>query len=131
MTRILHFADLHLDRSYAGLAMASSEAAKRRDELRAALRRIVDLARQMDVDAVTVGGDLYEHDRRNPDTANFIADQFRRLAPKPVLIAPGNHDPYMPDSHYRRMEWPDNVHIFAPSWEPAPISDSVTVWGIG
>ena len=132
MVRILHFADLHLNRSFAGLSVAPSEAAKRREELRAALRRIVDLALELDVDALTVGGDLYEHERAGPDTGNFTAGEFARLAPKPVLIAPGNHDPYVPDSLYWRLEWPANVHIFQTmSWEPLQLSDTVTIWGAG
>jgi DNA repair exonuclease SbcCD nuclease subunit len=132
MVRILHFADLHLDRSFAGLSVAPSEAAKRREELRAALRRIVDLALELDVDALTSGGDLYEHDRAGADTGNFIAAEFERLAPKPVFVAPGNHDPYLPDSLYRRIQWPPNVRIFeGMSWEPVPLSDSVTIWGAG
>ena len=132
MVRILHFADLHLDRSFAGLSVAPSEAAKRREELRAALRRIVDLALELDVDALTVGGDLYEHERAGPDTGNFIAAEFARFAPKPVLLAPGNHDPYVPDSLYWRLEWPPNVHIFQTmSWEPVELSDTLTLWGAG
>ena len=132
MVRILHFADLHLNRSFAGLSVAPSEAAKRREELRAALRRIVDLALELDVDALTVGGDLYEHERAGPDTGNFIAGEFARLAPKRVLIAPGNHDPYVPDSLYWRLEWPANVHIFQTmSWEPLQLSDTVTILGAG
>ncbi len=129
--RILHFSDLHLDRSFATLGMASSEAAKRRDELRAALRRIVDLAIERQADVLTVGGDLYEHDRVTPDTANFIREQFARLAPRPVLIAPGNHDPYLPDSLYWRLEWPENVHIFdSMSWDSVRVGDC-RVWGAG
>lgn len=132
MVRILHFADLHLDRSFAGLSVAPSEAAKRREELRAALRRIVDLALELDVDALTVGGDLYEHERAGPDTGNFIAGEFARLAPKRVFVAPGNHDPYVPDSLYWRLDWPSNVHIFKTmSWEPVELSDIVTIWGAG
>ncbi|TMB69311.1 MAG: DNA repair exonuclease [Chloroflexi bacterium] len=132
VVRILHFADLHLDRSFAGLSVAPSEAAKRREELRAALRRIVDLALELDVDALTVGGDLYEHERAGPDTGNFIASEFARLAPKRVLVAPGNHDPYVPDSLYWRLEWPPNVHIFQTmSWEPVELSDTLTLWGAG
>jgi DNA repair protein SbcD/Mre11 len=132
VVRILHCADLHLDRSFAGLSVAPSEAAKRREELRAALRRIVDLALQLDVDAVTVGGDLYEHERAGPDTGNFIAGEFARLAPKRVLIAPGNHDPYVPDSLYWRLDWPPNVHIFQTmSWEPVELPDTVALWGAG
>lgn len=132
MVRILHFADLHLDRSFAGLSVAPSEAAKRREELRAALRRIVGLALELHVDALTIAGDLYEHERAGPDTANFLAAEFERLAPKRVLIAPGNHDPYIPDSLYWRLDWPANVHIFeSMAWEPIELSDSVTVWGAG
>ena len=131
MTKILHFADLHLDRSFAGLGMASSEAAKRRDELRAALRRIVDLAIERDVDIVTVGGDLYEHDRVTPDTGNFIRQEFARLAPRPVLAAPGNHDPYVPDGLYWRLEWPDNVHVFQTmTWEAVQAA-GCRIWGVG
>ena len=55
MARILHFADLHLDRSFAGLGMASTEADKRRWELRDALRRIVDLAIERQCDVITIG----------------------------------------------------------------------------
>ena len=132
MVRILHFADLHLDRSFAGLNVAPSEAAKRREELRAALRRIIDLALELDVHAVTVGGDLYEHERAGADTGNFIAGEFQRLAPKPVLVAPGNHDPYLPDSLYWRLEWPANVRIFQSlSWQPFDLTDTVTIWGAG
>jgi DNA repair exonuclease SbcCD nuclease subunit len=132
VVRILHFADLHLDRSFAGLSVAPSEAAKRREELRAVLRRIVDLALELDVDALTVGGDLYEHERAGPDTANFLANEFERLAPKRVLIAPGNHDPYIPDSLYWQRAWPANVHIFeSMAWEPVGLGDTTTVWGVG
>ena len=130
MVRILHFADLHLDRSFAGLSVAPSEAAKRREELRTAIRRIIDLALELNVDALTAGGDLYEHERAGADTGNFIAAEFERLAPKPVFVAPGNHDPYLPDSLYWRLQWPANVHIFqSMSWEAVDLSDSVTIWG--
>lgn len=132
MTRLLHFADLHLDRSFAGLGMAVSEASKRREELRDALRRIVALAIELDVDALTVGGDLYEHERATADTGRFIAEEFQRLAPRPVLVAPGNHDPYLPDSLYRRTQWPPNVHIFTqPRWEQRRLDESLVVWGAG
>lgn len=132
MVRILHFADLHLDSSFASVGMASSEARRRREELRAALRRIADLALERKVDAVTVGGDLYEHDRVTLDTGRFIASQFERLAPRPVLITPGNHDRCVSDSLYRQMSWPDNVHIFyGMDWQAVTIADGVAVWGVG
>ena len=130
MARILHFADLHLDRSFAGLVMAPAEANKRRWELRDALRRIVDLAIERQCDVITVGGDLYEHDRVTADTGNFLVEQFKRF-PGRVLIAPGNHDPYKPDSRYRHTDWPANVHIFqSMAWQPVELG-GVTFWGVG
>lgn len=84
--------------------------------MRDALRRFVDLALELRVDAVTIGGDLYEHERSTLDTGNFLRQQFARLGEAPVLIATGNHDPYLPDSLYRRVDWPANVRIFG---EPA------------
>lgn len=138
--QILHTADVHLDRAFSGVGMTSSMAAARRQELRDALRRFVDLALEMKVDAVTIGGDLYEHERSTLDTGNFLRGQFARLGEVPVLIATGNHDPYVPDSLYRRVEWPANVTIFgAPDWRPARLgskeqvasSKGVTVWSAG
>ena len=109
-TRILHFADVHLD---APFKWAPREAArKRRQGLRDALSRIADLAISEHVDALTCGGDLYEQDYFTPDTAEFLRTTFERVAPIPVLIAPGNHDWLGPVSLYRRVRWGSHVRIF-------------------
>lgn len=135
--QILHTADVHLDRAFSGVGMTSSMAAARRQELRDALRRFVDLALELRVDAVTIGGDLYEHERSTLDTGNFLRQQFARLGGVPVLIATGNHDPYVPDSLYRRVDWPANVHIFGePRSRPfQPLTTNheppITIWGAG
>ncbi|MEO8457388.1 MAG: metallophosphoesterase [Chloroflexota bacterium] len=129
---ILHTADVHLDRAYSGAGMTASIASARRQELRDAFRRFIDLALELQVDAVTIGGDLYEHERSTPDTGNFIAGQFARLGAIPVLVSPGNHDPVAPDSLWRRTVWPANVTIFQePRLQPHRLADNVTVWGAG
>ena len=131
MTRILHFADLHLERSFGGLGMTLGEAERRRRELRSALERIVELALKMDVDAVTVAGDLYVHERATAETGRFIAGQLRRLAPRPVFLAPGNHDPFLHGSLYEGTEWPANVRIFkSMTWTPATVGETY-IWGAG
>ncbi|TEU17732.1 MAG: hypothetical protein E3J25_01760, partial [Anaerolineales bacterium] len=128
MTRILHFADLHLDASFASSSMTSRISGLRRQQLRDALKRILDLAVQRDVDAITIAGDLYEQDRCTLDTGNFIKRELERIAPKPVLIAPGNHDPWVPHSLYRQLEWPANVFIFSEQQlYPYELGD-VTIW---
>ncbi|MFQ5471473.1 MAG: exonuclease SbcCD subunit D [Dehalococcoidia bacterium] len=130
MATIIHTADVHLDRAFSGLGMMSGIAAERREELRDAIRRLVDLAIEVGADALTIGGDLYEHERATLDTGNFLAQQFARLETVPVLVSPGNHDPYVPDSLYRRVDWPSNVTIFsATELRPVTLASGVTIWG--
>ena len=52
---ILHTADVHLDRAYSGAGMTASIASARRQELRDAFRRFIDLALELRADAVTIG----------------------------------------------------------------------------
>ena len=132
MFTILHTADVHLDRAFSGVGMTSAIASARRQELRDAFRRFIDLALETRADAVTIGGDLYEHERLTLDTGNFLRQQFGRLGSVPVLVAAGNHDPYLPDSLYRRIDWPPNVTIFGePRFRAVALAPGITIWGAG
>ncbi|MHB1525796.1 MAG: metallophosphoesterase family protein [Candidatus Dormibacteria bacterium] len=110
--RLLHCSDIHLDAAFAGLGPAVAR--RRRSALRRTFSRIVDLALEQHVDALTIGGDLYEDLRSQRDTAQFLKQQFERLT-CPVLIAPGNHDYWHPGSIYARERWPGNVTVFKSS----------------
>ncbi|MYE82733.1 MAG: hypothetical protein F4X36_13045, partial [Gammaproteobacteria bacterium] len=54
-TRIVHFADLHLDASFAWTGAASAAARQRRQSLRDVLVRIVALTREVEADALFCG----------------------------------------------------------------------------
>jgi len=110
--RLLHFADLHLDRSFASERLYGVGAQRRRGDLRAALERIVERAQQAQVDLITCGGDLFEQDHVTRETAGFLTETLGS-AGLPVLIAPGHADPAVPSSPYRYLRWPDNVTIAA------------------
>ncbi len=87
------------------------------------------VGRERAVDAICVAGDVYEHEYVSEDTVSFLRDSFA-AAGVPVLVTPGNHDPYLPGSAWQRTEWPGNVHVFArDAVEPYPLGDGVTVWG--
>ncbi len=130
--RLLHLADLHLERSFAPMGCFGELARRRRQGLREALRRAGEAAREEVCCAVTIGGDLFEHERAGQETASFLVETFASWAPMRVLLAPGNHDPLLPDSLYLRTEWPGNVHLFrSPRLEPLPVADGLTVWGLG
>jgi DNA repair exonuclease SbcCD nuclease subunit len=126
-TTIVHAADVHLETAFTDVRGG----ARRRAALADAFVRIVDLALERRADALTIGGDLYEAERAGPQTARFIFSQLARFG-GPVLVAPGNHDPYSSRALYAREDRPPNMRVFAePAWSPFPLADDVTVYGFG
>jgi DNA repair protein SbcD/Mre11 len=126
--KLLHLADIHLDRVF-HRAESRPAAARRRRELRDGLTRALALGRTREVDAICVAGDVYEHDYVSEDTVSFLRDSFA-AAGVPVLVTPGNHDPYLPGSVWQRTDWSRNVHVFTrDAVEPHGLGDGVTVWG--
>ncbi len=126
--KLLHIADVHLDRVFRG-AETRHDADRRRAELRDALARALQVGREQGVEAICIAGDTYEHDFVREDTVEFLRNLLSD-ARVPVLITPGNHDPYMPGSVWQRTSWPQNVHVFTHDRiEPFPLDLEVTVWG--
>lgn len=125
--KLLHFADLHLDAPFAWLE--PDAARRRRQRRRETLTRILALAEAEQVDAVLCAGDLFEHDRVQPDTVAFLQASFARST-RPIFLAPGNHDWYGPQSPYLVTHWSDNVHVFTEAeLRPARLAEGVTLWG--
>lgn len=128
--RLLHIADLHLDRAFAGMTFVGCDGARRRNMLRRALEWAVDLALERKADVVTIGGDLFELEHVTADTAAFIQRQLSRLS-CPVMVAAGNHDYAGPASPYRTQTWPANVKLaVAQALTRVDVADAV-IWSLG
>src|ERR1700687_2114885 len=127
--RILHIADVHLDMAFTGIDVGLGST--RREQLRDAFARALQLARDRAVHALCIAGDLYEDGRSGPDTAAYLRRVFGELAPVRVFIAPGNHDPYTATSLYQRItDMPENVVLFGKrQFAPATLADGITLWG--
>ena len=110
--RIIHTADVHLDTSFGASALPPDKGRGKREALRRSFLTIVEHTRASGAAALVIAGDLYEEDRVSRDTIASVNRAFERLAPMPVVIAPGNHDPASPQSPYAVEDWPDNVHVF-------------------
>jgi DNA repair exonuclease SbcCD nuclease subunit len=125
--KLLLFADLHLD---APFAWASPETARaRRRNRRETLTRILALAEEEGVGAILSAGDLFEHDRVSPDTAEFLRASFARTD-VPVYLAPGNHDWLSARSPYALVDWSPNVHVFSEErLTPVTLAEGLTLWG--
>ncbi|MDO8732340.1 MAG: metallophosphoesterase [Actinomycetota bacterium] len=125
--KLLLVSDVHLD---APFAWAGPELARsRRQAIRSAFQRACDVVQEQQVDALLVAGDLYEHDKFSPDTAEFLRKAFGEVG-VPVFLAPGNHDWLGPKSLYRQVEWSSNVHLFEEDrLTPRTLADGLTLWG--
>lgn len=125
--KLLVFSDLHLDTPF---AWAGAHLARRRRlALREALTRICELASTERVDAVLCAGDLYEHERFQPDTVAFVADTLNAVD-VPVYLAPGNHDWYGHASLYQQARFASNIHVFTEDYlTPIELVEGVTLWG--
>lgn len=125
--RILHLADVHLDRPFVGFSSGAGD--RRRRELFEAFRRCLELAREHKVDLVTIGGDLWEEEHVQADTRNSVAHELGELG-LPVLIACGNHDYLRPGGSYMRTIWPLNVRVAPRRTLTEYPYDGASVWAI-
>ncbi len=109
MVRILHAGDFHLDSAFG--ALTPEQARQRRLESRRSPERLVEWANDHGAELLLLAGDLFDSGSLYGDTAPLLAQALSAFRGQAV-IAPGNHDPYTPDSPYARTAWSGNVHIF-------------------
>ena len=107
--KILHTGDLHLDSPFSRLDITRAE--KRRRELRETFSRMMRYARDERLDMVIIAGDLFDSAFVTRETVALLVREFSALS-CPVVITPGNHDPYTEDSIWAKTPFPKNVHIF-------------------
>lgn len=123
-----------------GLGLPAEVRAARREEVDGAAARAVDAARACGADALLVPGDLWDAENVAAATVHRLLEAFASFAPRPVFVAPGNHDFAGAGGFYDASvlaalgmrPWPDNVVVFrSPSWEtvPFPGRDDATVTG--
>ncbi len=129
--RIIHTSDIHLDAAFAGENMPPSFGNLRRQAIRDILHKLLTRALEWRAHAVLIAGDLLEDTRVTQDTLAFLCAEFDKIAPIPIYISPGNHDPYVAQSPYATLNWPGNVKIFtSPQWMSYEFPDvPVTVHG--
>lgn len=142
--RLLQLSDVHFGARMTGgrLGLGESVARRRETEKREAFARALALVAEQALDGVLLPGDLFDDEAVTTDTLYFVLETLGTIAPRPVFLAPGNHDPYGGASPYnplargaaRGLNWPDNVVLFAHrefrtvGWPGRP---DVTVTGCG
>jgi DNA repair exonuclease SbcCD nuclease subunit len=111
MLRFLQLGDLHLGAKLGGLPQQVAD--ELREAVRETARGAFAAAREQGLDLVLLPGDLFESDGIDPAAQlRFVYQLAEEISPIPVVIAPGNHDPFGPDSPYLSEQHPDNVFLF-------------------
>ena len=109
MLRFLHLGDLHLDSPFA--AFEPYEAAARRDRQYEALEQFLRAGVDRGAQLVLIAGDSFDTPAPRPEAvARFFG--ILEALPVPVVIAPGNHDYYMPSGVWDSPCRPANVAVF-------------------
>ena len=128
MIKVLHAADIHLDVPF---NIGDIDKAKiKRSELRGAFSSLMTFARIEKFDLVLIAGDMFDSSFVTPDTAALVTREFAACHECRIVISPGNHDPYTPDSIWAKISFPENVYVLEESslLDNPPISfpESVT-----
>lgn len=128
--KFIHCADLHLDAPFRETG-AGTYADTRRKDIREAFSNIIDRVKSEKAQMLLICGDLYEHRTVGKGTMDWLYMVLSQ-AGVPVLIIPGNHDPYLKNSWYRSWDWPENVKILSPDNPHLVMEDlCVNVYGMG
>ncbi|MCR8843361.1 DNA repair exonuclease [Paenibacillus sp. SC116] len=112
MLRFIHAADLHLDSPLRGLQTLPDVLQERLEQgVFRAWDRLVDLAIQVEADAVLLSGDLHDSTHRSLRAVWRLERGMKRLSDKgiAVFIIHGNHDPLTEEDTW---SWPSGVTVF-------------------
>ena len=108
--RFIHTADWHIRSAFG--ALSKEKARELKTHLWQSVDRMIELAKMEAADAFLIAGDLFEDENVSLSDAHTVFKKLGAL-PMPVLIAAGNHDPYLKDSYYHTLELPQNVHVLS------------------
>ena len=107
--KILHSADWHLGSPFASFSETQRETLKKAQQRMPF--QIAELCQREQCDMVFLAGDLFDGPW-NQDLLELARNALESCG-CPVLIAPGNHDPWSKASPWLEL-WPGNVFIFPP-----------------
>ena len=109
MIKIFHMGDNHLDSPFSRLSPSARE--KERERQRALFKKMVAYVKENRYDILLISGDLFDTPDVSYETEKAVIEAFSSLE-CPVVIAPGNHDPYLKVSLYSSDKLPENVYVF-------------------
>ena len=129
---LLQTSDWHVGSALTGKGLGTSPDFRkvRKEEVDGAAERAVAAAQQAGADLLVVPGDLWDAENASPAVIHRLLEALASFAPRPVFVAPGNHDFAGAGGYYDAAlllslgmrSWPDNVLVFrSEAWETVPV----------
>ena len=128
--KFVHIADMHFDSPFVNLSDKGVLGDLRRLEQRKVLKKVIEYVKQNKIEYLFISGDLYEHKYVKLSTIEYINNLFKEIPKTQILIAPGNHDPYLKNSYYNKFNWNENVKIFHAKIEKIE-DEKIDIYGYG
>ena len=122
--KMIHCADIHLG-SKMEAKLPKEKADERKAEVRASFEKMVQYAKDEDVRAILLAGDVFDSDRPLKKDKAFFYDVVRHNPEIDFLYLRGNHDSM---ESYTETDL-DNLKIFGREWKSYDYGD-ITVAGI-
>lgn len=128
--KFVHIADMHFDTAFTTLDTKKNIGDLRRLEQRNVFKQIIEYIKQEQIEYFFIAGDLYEQEYIRQNTIEYINQLFQTIPNTKILIAPGNHDPFISNSFYAQFQWSKNVHIFSSKIEKIS-TEEADIYGFG
>ena len=128
--KFVHIADMHFDSPFINLSEKDGFGDLRRLDQRKAFKKIIEYIKENNIDYLFIAGDFYEHQYVKKSTIEYINNLFKEIPNTKIFISPGNHDPILKNSFYKKYIWNSNVKIFEPNLEKVELED-VNIYGFG
>lgn len=120
--KIIHCADLHLD-SKMTTNLSKERAKERKMEILRTFSKMVEYAKQNNVTAILIAGDMFDTRNVSATSRNMVRDVIMQNSQIDFLYLKGNHDN---DNFLSKLdEIPQNLYLFADKWTTYSYGDVV------
>jgi len=124
--KIIHCADIHLG-SKMSTHFSSVQAKERQNEILTTFGRMIDYAKDENVEAIIIAGDLLDTELGNIRACDYVLSAIRANPNIEFLYLCGNHDE---NSLILQTEnLPSNLHTFGKNWRSYTLGD-ITITGV-
>ena len=126
LMKIIHCADIHLG-SKMSTHFSSVQAKERQNEILTTFGRMIDYAKDENVEAIIIAGDLLDTELGNIRACDYVLSAIRANPNIEFLYLCGNHDE---NSLILQTEnLPSNLHTFGKNWRSYTLGD-ITITGV-